>query len=204
MKQCFAAAVPTARLCGDGSRDYGLRRRHERGRRHFRYGAARRGCAGRRDVPPPPRSARRRRRRGGRPDVRRSRPGPRAERDARARRSAANGRRAADGRAAARAGSLAASGRLSALRATIAAEDERSALEEGDVEAKLSGWRCGTSRNRARMSRRLASRTFGEENASAARNPKPAPRAVRAGRATGENERAVPRKVAKVAFRAFR
>ena len=42
------------------------------------------------------------------------------------------------------------------------------------------------------------------EKASAARNPKPAPRAVRAGRATGENERAVPRKPAKVAFRAFR
>ena len=133
----------------------------------------------------------------------------RAERDAA--RAALDGERSASRGwedAAARAESSLAASRdeLSALRATIAAEDRRSALEEGDVEAKLKRLEVWDEQKSqlGDVIRRLASRTFGEENASAARNPKPAPRAVRAGRATGENERAVPRKVAKVAFRAFR
>ena len=91
---------------------------------------------------------------------------------------------------------------LSALRATIAAEDRRSALDEGDMEAKLKRlevWDEQKSQLGA-VIRRLASRTFGGENASAA----PGPRAVCAGRATGENERAVRSKPAKVAVRAFR
>jgi type IV secretory pathway VirJ component len=132
----------------------------------------------------------------------------RAERDAA--RAALDGERSASRGwedAAARAESSLAASRdeLSALRATIAAEDRQSAVKQDDVEEKLKRLEVWDEQKSqlGDVIRRLASRTFGGENASAARTAQ-APRAVRAGRATGENERAVPSKPAKVAVRAFR
>ena len=133
----------------------------------------------------------------------------RAERDApRARRSTANGRRAADGKTRRRARSLARGVERRAQR--IASDDRRGGQAIGSRRGRRGGEvEAAGGVGRAEKSqlgdviRRLASRTLGRGKRRARRGTLPAPRAVRAGRATGENERAVLGKSRKSRFARF-